>query len=105
MLLKEEHPVERAAFRALLAALLLSVSFYGYFVGSSIFNVIASKEAALEIARLQTAVGNLESEYFALSEDVSPERATLLGLAPVSQTEYVYQPGAVGSARGARSGL
>lgn len=103
-ILREEFSLERPLFRVLFAGLFASLALYGYCVGSSIFNVIAKKEAGLEIARLQTIVGGLEREYFALAESVSPERARSLGLSAVSHTQYVYQPGAVGSAA-ARQGL
>lgn len=90
-ILKEEYPLERTAFRAAVFILVCSVGLYGYLVGSSIFNVIAKKEAGLEAARLQTVVGALEKEYFTLAQYVSPKHAEALGLSAVSSTHYVYQ--------------
>lgn len=105
LIMKAEHPLEKTLLKALGVVLLGALACYAYFVASSIFNVIAAKEAGLESARLQTIVGGLEQEYFALAEHISPERAKTLGLAPVSQTSYVYELGVVGSAQAPRSGI
>lgn len=92
-----EHPAERMLWRALLVAVGLLAVLYLYFVGSSILNVIARKEAIAESARLTSAVSALEREYYAFSQDIGPEDGGRLGLKPVSDTEYVRRPGAAAS--------
>lgn len=99
LLLKAELPFERAALRAAIGLLLILVSAYGYFIGTSIFNAIAGKEAIAETTRLETSVGLLEEEYFALSESITPGIAMSVGLMPVAEKSYVYRPGAVGVAQ------
>ncbi|GEM_PF-611475 len=94
-----EHPAERTGFRIVIASLILIASAYVYFVGASVLNVIARKEALLQTARLTGAVSALEREYFLVAKGVTPEAGERLGLAPVPKTAYVRRPGVVGSAR------
>ena len=98
--LHTEHPLEHAAFRALIAVLFILISAYLYFVTASVLNVIARKEALAQEARLGTAIGAFEKDYFAISQTVTPEAGTPLGLFPISNaaTAYVYRPGTVGQA-------
>ena len=71
--LTHEHPAERTLLRAMLASLLLIACAYVYFVGASVLNVIARKEALLQTARLTGAVSALEREYFLVAKGVTPE--------------------------------
>jgi len=97
--LTHEHPAERTLLRAMLASLLLIACAYVYFVGASVLNVIARKEALLQTARLTGAVSALEREYFLVAKGVTPEAGERLGLLPVSKTAYVRRLGVVGDAR------
>jgi len=92
--LAAEHPGERAVFRLLGAILLILASLYVYFVGATILNVVARKEAVANTAALATAVSKLERDYFALSQGVGPEDGARLGLSPLSNVVYVHRPGA-----------
>lgn len=94
--LNAEHPFESVAMRMVLAILLTLIFSYIYFVGASVLNIIARKEALAETERLNGAIGNIERDYFAISHNITPESGTELGLSPVSHTAYVYRPGVVG---------
>ena len=97
--LTHEHPAERTLFRMLVAVLLVIAGVYIYFVGASVLNVIARKEALLQTAQLTGAVSSLEREYFLVAKSITPEAGERLGLAPVANTAYVRRPGVVGDAR------
>lgn len=88
-----EHPAERVMFRVLAGTLGILACAYVYFVGVSILNVIARKEALAQTASLASAVSSLERDYFAASQGVGPEDGVRLGLTPVSNTVYVHRPG------------
>lgn len=88
-----EHPAEPAAFRSLVAVLGVLAVLYVYFVGSTVLNVVARKEANMQATSLASAVAQLESDYFAATQEIGPEDGARLGLAPVAQTEYVHRPG------------
>lgn len=88
-----EHPFEPAILRILAGLILLLGFAYVYFVGATILNVVARKDAMSQSASLTSAVSNLEREYFALSHELGPDDGTRLGLAPVSDTVYVHRPG------------
>ncbi len=93
-LLSLEYTFERIAFRVLFAALGIVLCGYLYFVGASVLNIIARKEASHASVAVQSTIAGLEKQFFALSEGVTPETGSSLGLAPVSGTDYVYRPGA-----------
>ena len=98
-------PWEESGLR-LLWVLLASVAVgYVTLVSMSIVNVIARKEATDEASSLSTIVGQLERDYFALSQDLTAQSGSSLGLAPVSQTHYVHAPGSVGAVAGAPNEL
>lgn len=88
-----EYPAERAAFAILVGALALLICAYFYFVIASVFNVIGERQADAEASGLQGTIASLEEQYFALSQALTPEEASDLGLTPVKETSYVYQPG------------
>lgn len=88
-----EHPAERAVFKTLTTGLAVLACCYIYFVGLTIVNVIARKEALSQMSSLGSAVASLERDYFAASQGVGPEDGERLGLKPVSSTDYVRRPG------------
>ena len=88
-----EHPAERTAFKILIAVLALFACGYVYFVGLTILNVIARKDALTQMSVLGGAVSDLEREYFAASQELGPEDGARLGLTPVANTAYVHRPG------------
>lgn len=88
-----EHPYERHALSILSMILMVLVAGYLYFVASSILNVMARSDALAQIRDIESNIGGLEQQYLALSEEVSPQRASELGLTPVAHTAYVYRPG------------
>jgi hypothetical protein len=92
-ILSYEHPAESAVLRTLCFALALVCCLYLYLVASSVLNVIASKDAVAHSAAMQSSIGQLEQQYFALSQSMTPQAAATLGLTPVTETNYVYQPG------------
>lgn len=91
--LTAEHPAERTVFRLLIGAVIVLGCAYVYFVGATILNVIARKEALAESGNLATVVSRLEREYFSISQSVGPEDGMRLGLSPVVKTLYVHRPG------------
>ena len=103
--LSVEHPAEGVAMRILFLALLACICMYLYFVGASVLNIMARKEASAQVSERATHIGGLEREYFTLAEDITLESGVRVGLAPVSETHYVYRPGAVGVAVSRNPGL
>jgi hypothetical protein len=93
-ILSLEYTFERVAFRVLFAVLGIILCGYLYFVGASVLNIIARKEASRASQNLQSSIALLEKQYFVLSEGVTPDSGVALGLTRVDQTDYVYRPGA-----------
>lgn len=93
-----EHPAERFVRHALVIGLLALGCLYLYFITSTVLNVIARKDALTKTATIEGSIGSLEQQYLALSKEVNASVASAVGLAPVSDTSYVYRPGTVGAA-------
>ncbi len=97
-ILSYEHPLESVALRVCMALIAIFLMGYLYFVGASILNVIARKEADANAAHLQSAIADMEEQYFALSQSVDQSEAQRLGLAPITDAQYVYRPGQTAAA-------
>ncbi len=100
-----EHPYEQIAFKVLLVILGMLIFAYLYFVAASIMNVVARREALAHSSRIESAIGDLEQKYFSLSQQVTPEEGSRLGLVPVTQPSYVNRPGNVGQANTAQNAI
>jgi hypothetical protein len=88
-----EHPYESIALRVLVGAIIFCIAMYLYFVTASVLNVIARKEARAYAALLETQVGQLQEEYFALASSVTPEYSATLGLTSIEAPRFVYRLG------------
>ena len=93
-----EHPFERIVFLVVGAGIVVCALLYIYFVTASVLNVTARKTALRETAQIQSTIGVLEEEHFALSQSMTQQAAADLGLSAVQSSQYVYRPGTVGVA-------
>lgn len=91
-----EHPYERIALRMLVVAIICCSVLYLYFVTVSVLNVMARKEARVGAIMLETRVGRLQEEYFALSGTVTPEYFATIGLTYIEAPRFVYRLGNIG---------
>lgn len=98
VVLAVEHPYEHIAFNVLLLVLGLLIFAYLYFVAASILNVVARREALAQSDRIESSIGGLEQRYFSLSQELTPDEGSRLGLVPLTQPSYVDRPGNVGQA-------
>lgn len=93
IVLAVQHPLERLAYPVLGALLAILFIAYLYFVTMSVFHVIGEKQADAQSANIQGSIASLEQQYFSLSQSLTPQAASAMGLAPVQNTQYVYRPG------------
>lgn len=93
-----EYPAEALVLKGLCFALVIVSCLYLYFVAASVLNIIARKEANASSVAIQGRIGDLERTFFDLSQNVGEQQAIAMGLAPVTQTAYVYRPGNTASA-------
>lgn len=96
-LLAIEYQWENTLLRVLLIMLAVLLSSYLYFVAASVLNVIAHKEANLRSTQIETSIGQLERQYFTLSQELTPEKGTALGLSAIIDQSYVYRHGSIGA--------
>jgi len=69
-------------------AMLLAVA-YGYFVSSTIFNMVHYRATIEAIARTSTELGILEANYLTLGKSMTIERAYKLGLTDATKATYL----------------
>lgn len=93
-----EYPSERFILKGLIAALIILACGYLYFVSESVLNIMAQRTADNQSAQIQATIGSLENQYFALSQAITPQAGSELGLVPVQVNEYVNRPSNVGLA-------
>ena len=94
---------EHLILRLLCIALVVCVCSYLYFIGLSIMNLVANREAVAQSDALKSEVASLEQEYFALSKAVTPDDAASLGLAKPVKTTFVRRADAGGVASAVRA--
>lgn len=94
------HPLEGVVRRTLMGALAILVLAYIYFVASSTFNIIARKQALQEGVAIQSSLARINAEYYALSGELTPERAAIAGLVPLEDKAYVSRTVPLGFAGG-----
>lgn len=104
-LLVAEYEGERMILRVALALMALCAVSYVYFVASSTLNVIARNDAQEQATYLESVVGTLEQRSLALAKEITPERASSLGLIPVAETAYVHALDDVGFAGAAHNAI
>ena len=92
-----EHSTERYLGYTLGIILVALIAAYLYFVTASVLNVIARREVLAEVSKIEGVIGSVEQLYLGLSQTITPQVGTSLGLQPVAKTEYVRRPGSVGA--------
>lgn len=68
---------------------ILLASMYMYFVSSSIVNVVLRKEIETDIVKLHSGVGELESQYLTLENNITMDRALSMGFVKLSNKKFV----------------
>lgn len=80
---------DRRIFWILLALLGVVLFAYIYFLGASVYSVIARKEFERESAQLVAKISILESEYVQLDKAVSLELAHANGFVDIAVPRYI----------------
>lgn len=62
---------------------------YGYFIETSVGNIVERKNVEKEIALLNSTLGSLELDYVALKETVGAQKARELGFVEVKEVAFV----------------
>ena len=94
-----EHPLEAHARTVFSVCLAVGVVLYVYFVGASIVNLMARKEAFTAAAQTSAMVSDLEQQYLTLSHGLTSEQGTAIGLHVVTPLAYVHTLGATAFAQ------
>ncbi len=72
------------------AAVIVLVMSYLYLVNSSVFNIMARREAEEKIGSLGTQVALLESQYIELSSHIDMDLARQFGFREIEDTEAKF---------------
>lgn len=93
-----EFPIERMMLKGLIIGLIVLACGYLYFVSESVLNIMGERSADNQSAQIQATIGGLENQYFALSQSITPQEGSSIGLVPVQVNDYVDRPSNVGIA-------
>lgn len=80
---------DRRIFWTVVWCLGFSVFSYIYFLGTSVYSVIARKQAEIDNANLTSRISQLESEYVLLDKKISLDLAHNEGYVDVAVPRYV----------------
>lgn len=83
----EEH--DRRIFWILGGLLALVLASYVYFLGVSVYAVIARKQAQLYTGKINSQISQLESQYVALDRNINLALAHERGFSDISVPRYV----------------
>ena len=78
-------------FWTLSSVLMLLVLTYGYMLNATILNVVARQKSQNDIASLSSDIGNLETSYIALQNNVNIDLAYSMGFKDVSNPQFLYR--------------
>lgn len=93
------HPAERLVLLVLIALVVACISAYVYLIAASTFNIIARKQAEVASVQTQSALAQINAEYYQLSGQVTLSRAEAIGLTPIAKKDYVTRETRLGYAR------
>lgn len=96
--LTHEHPIERMLRLLLVLCIAFGIASYIYFIAASTFNIIARKQAESTAIATQSRLADINSQYYALSQRVTPGEAGVLGLVPLKNKSYVTRTTSLGFA-------
>lgn len=80
---------ERRFFIVLIFSIFILSGLYIFFVSSSIINVLVREEIELEMAKLHSQLGEVESTYITQKDAISIELAHSLGFTDVSKKTFI----------------
>lgn len=66
---------------------------YLFFIGQTVFKLVAEKNITVQNRALSTEISQLELETLSLNDTISIERAYELGFVDAKKTEYVAKTG------------
>ncbi len=81
--------IERKVFWSFLILVILFASLYMYFISASIVNVVLRKEIEGDIITTHSEVGELESRYLGLENNITMDRAFAMGFVKLADKKFV----------------
>ena len=81
------------AFSMLMILFVAQICGYGYLVNASVGNVVKRMDLEKKTDELLIKMANLESSYFSLQSNVTPEEAERLNYISTNHVQYVDQNG------------
>jgi len=69
---------------------------YGYFISTSIFNVLVREEVELDIVTLNSTISELETKYLAVKNEITIEYAYANGFTDISKKDYTPRTSTLG---------
>lgn len=83
-------------FRILVCTLFLFILLYGYFVSTSIINVLVRKEVEQSITDVNSRLSELETHYLVLKNQITLEYAYTRGFVDITDKQFTVRAAAAG---------
>lgn len=80
---------ERKTFYVLVSLIVVVSFFYGFFVQQTIINVVEREKTLKETRVVSSEIGDLESSYIALKNNITLDFAYAQGFKDAKATEYI----------------
>jgi hypothetical protein len=90
------HGIERQLAIGFMVLLVTLFSFYVYFVGKSIVNVVVREEVELQIAEVNSGLSQLEYDYITKKDTINMTFAMERGFKSISKKSFINRGTLVG---------
>lgn len=90
------HGIERRLSLGFMVLLVVLLSFYIYFVGKSIINVVVREEVELKIAEVNSELSLLEYDYITKKDTINMTFAVERGFKSISKKTFINRGTLVG---------
>lgn len=87
------NTIEKKAFWGLCLVSVSLLFFYGYFVNSTVLNIVERRNIQNELEVLSSTFSTLESKYLALAAKIDIEFAYILGFTEAQNVKFVTKTG------------
>ncbi len=85
----ETAGIERKIFYGIVVLIMVVAFFYGFFVQQTIKNVVSREKTIKDTRELGSVIGDLESQYISLKNNITLDFAYAQGFKDAVKTEYI----------------
>ena len=85
----QQFHIQRILFWIFSSLIILAILLYGYFLNTAIGSVVAREGIEAEMSRVNSVIGDLESEYLALKSSITLDIAYSKGFQSITPSNFI----------------